>query len=1411
MHVRNILLLSAVLIIFSITNYAEAQSDTKVLGLDMIPFMIDTRDMTVFSGILGTESRYIIPDATVYKDNVSFGSDNMILRFVMDNYGIFYNEWTVLDRYEDLWDFTMFGGNQYITNESTTFSIKASATNDTSVNTVPVAVDDAATVSQDDSVVIHVLNNDSDGDGDTLSITGTSVPTNGAVAINEETVTYTPDSEYYGTDSFTYTVSDGTDTDTATVTVTVTSVNDAPVAVDDTATVQEDNSVTISVLDNDSDGDGDTLSITGTSVPTNGAITINEETITYTPDSEYYGTDSFTYTVSDGTDTNTATVTVTVTAVNDAPVSEAGDDLTVNEGTTVTLDGTDSVDVDGDTLGYLWSQTDGTVVTISDDTVASPTFTAPEVTESEMLTFELSVTDGTLYNTDTVTVTVNNIIPANSAPVAVDDTATVQEDNSVTISVLDNDSDGDGDALSITGTSVPTNGAITINEETITYTPDSEYYGTDSFTYTVSDGTDTNTATVTVTVTAVNDAPVSEAGDNLTVNEGTTVTLDGTGSADVDGDTLGYLWSQTDGTVVTISDDTVASPTFTAPEVTESEMLTFELSVTDGTLYNTDTVTVTVNNISLDNTVPVAVDDTATVQEDNSVTISVLDNDSDGDGDALTITGTSVPANGAVAINEETVTYTPDANFNGVNSFTYTVSDGTDTNTATVTVTVTAVNDAPVSEAGDDLTVNEGTTVTLDGTDSVDVDGDTLGYLWSQTDGTVVTISDDTVASPTFTAPEVTESEMLTFELSVTDGTLYNTDTVTVTVNNISLDNTVPVAVDDTATVQEDNSVTISVLNNDSDGDGDTLSITGTSVSTNGAVAINEETVTYTPDSEYYGTDSFTYTVSDGTDTNTATVTVTVTAVNDAPVSEAGDDLTVNEGTTVTLDGTDSVDVDGDTLGYLWSQTDGTVVTISDDTVASPTFTAPEVTESEMLTFELSVTDGTLYGTDTVTVTVSDIQVDSAPVAVDDMATVQEDNSVTISVLNNDSDGDGDALTITGTSVPANGTVTIDSRTNSIMYMPNTNYNGVDSFTYTVSNNNYTDTATVTVTITPINDSPIANAGNDMTINEGVTVTLDATDSIDVDGDALFYSWNQTSGTAIILSDDTVVSPTFTAPEVEESKVLTFELSVTDGALYDTDTVSIMVNDAIPTNTTPVAADDTATVFENGLVMISVLDNDYDVDGDALNITEVTQPSNGTAWINSGANVTYTPDSDYYGTDSFTYVISDGTDTTTATVNVSVSQNQDTYTSVLTLDPISSEIIAGDTVVFTGLLGTESGYVVPGATIYIKDDVDFWIDDYVLTLVTDDGGRFYGEWAAKMRLTGGAYDFYAIYDGDSQVIGDKSATYSVEVIPYQETQSILTLDPISSEIIAGDTVVFTGLLGTESGYVVPGATIYIKR
>ncbi len=1038
-------------------------------------------------------------------------------------------------------------------------------------NTAPVV--DAGpdqTVNELDLVFLSGTASDPDGDALTYSWSQIAGP---AVTLDDSgslTPTFfAPNLTSTSLLTFQLTATDGQSFATDTVNITVTATNAPPVS--NAGPNQSVNERTLVTLDGtgSTDPDGDPLSYTWTQTagPTVTLSNTNVSRPTFTAPEVTAATSlAFRLTVSDGVASSNDMVLITVNNVNRAPVADAGADQTVTEGSAVTLDGTGSSDPDaGSTLSYVWTQTAGPAVTLSGASTAQPTFTAPDVSSSTTLTFQLTVSDGSLSSTDTVNVTVNN---ANNAPVAdAGPDQTVNEGATVTLDGSGSSDPDPADLLSFqwTQTAGP---SVTLSSSTAaqpTFTAPSVTATTVlTFQLTVSDGALTSTDTVNITVNNANNPPVANAGADQTVNEGATVTLNGTGSSDPDGDTLTYAWTQTAGPSVTLSSSTAAQPTFTAPSVSTSTVLTFQLTVSDGTATSTDTVNITVNNVNGMPTANAGVDQT--VSEGATVTLDGTGS-LDPDGDTLTYAWTQT-AGPSVTLSSSTAaqpTFTaPDVSSSTVLTFQLTVSDGTLTSTDTVNITVNNVNSAPVANAGADQSVNEGATVTLDGTGSSDPDaGTTLSYAWTQTAGPAVTLSSSTAAQPTFTAPSVTATTVLTFELTVSDGTLTSTDTVNITVNNVNGMPTANAGADQT--VNEGATVTLDGSGS-SDPDGDTLTYTWTQTA-GPAVTLSSTTAaqpTFTAPSVTATTVlTFQLTVSDGTNASTDTVNITVNNVNSAPVANAGADQTVDEGDTVTLNGSGSSDPDGDALTYTWTQTAGPSVTLSSSTAAQPTFTAPEVSGTTVLTFQLTVTDGSLTSTDTVNVTVNNVVVNTAPTpnAGADQ-TVDEGTTVTLDGSGS-SDPDGDALTYAWTQT-AGPTVTLSSTTAAqpTFTAPEVTEDTVLTFQLTVSDGELSNTDTVSITVSNVvaNGAPVADAGEDQTVDEGATVTLDGSGSTDPDaGTVLSYFWTQTAGPTVGLDDPTVAQPTFTAPEVTEDTVITFELMVSDGTLTSTDTVSITV------------------------------------------------------------------------------------------------------------------------------------------------------------------------------------------------------------------------------------------------------------
>ena len=272
-------------------------------------------------------------------------------------------------------------------------------------NNPPIAANDSATIDAGTTATIAVLANDSDPDGDAISLDSfaTTSAAGGAVTPSGNSLVYRPASGFAGNDSFSYTISDGNgDTDSATVNVTVESVNQPPIAVNDVAITDENSSVTIAVLANDLDPDGDRISLTGVSSPGNGSVSIGNNQVIYSPDADFAGNDSFRYTISDAQDTDAATVTVTVESVVNQPPIAVGDFAIATEGIPVTIPVLDNdSDSDGDVIAItgISEANEGTVLIDGNALVYVP---ANNFTGIDSFTYTIS----DAQNTDTATVIV---------------------------------------------------------------------------------------------------------------------------------------------------------------------------------------------------------------------------------------------------------------------------------------------------------------------------------------------------------------------------------------------------------------------------------------------------------------------------------------------------------------------------------------------------------------------------------------------------------------------------------------------------------------------------------------------------------------------------------------------------------------------------------------------------------------------------------------------------------------------------------------------------------------------------------------------------------------------------------------------------------------------------------------------
>lgn len=794
------------------------------------------------------------------------------------------------------------------------------------VNSIPQAGNITLTTTEDNSVSGSLTATDAEGDSLTYSIISNGAL--GTVTIVDYATgafSYTPNVHISGTDTFTFKANDGrSDSNLATVTINITGSNDLPTAVNDTSRTNEDTTATIAVLDNDTDVDNDTLTISTVSQGNNGRVAISGTTLVYTPDADWFGTDSFTYTITDGNGgSDTATVSITV---NDIPIA-ISDNFLINEDTSVS--GALIANDQSNVLIYSLVNQPAMGAVSLNTAVGGFTYT-PDINANGTDTFTFKVHDG-LAESNTATITIL-ITPINDPPIAITDSVTTSAGVSIAVDVLANDSDVDGDSLTINSVSQGINGSIIIDGTVATYTPNEFFYGTDFFVYVVSDGHGgLAEATVTVTIPmpfvgrppspppdAINNTPT--VSDSLLIINEDTAVRGNLQANDIDGDLLTYTITSNGllGNAV-LANITTGAFIYT-PNRNAYGTDTFTFKVNDGRIDSRrGIITITINSV---NDLPVTTADSVIIDEDSQVMINVLVNDFDVDNDDLIVHSVAAANHGSTSIINNKVLYTPSQYFYGEDSFIYEVNDGHGKIvTETIFINILPINDAPIIYKKADFTINEDTQ--LNGKLSVvDPDGDLLTFTivndhpeiaQGTSLGQVSLVNSET---GTFTyMPNSDATGIDSFTFTVDDG-WDNIVTGFVTITIIPINDT-PLAID-TELIVNDYQETIGKLRV-YDADNELFIYTIIVHPTKGRLSyFNPETgsYVYTPDSDIEGTDFFIFTVSDDTTTsNRAAITI---IFNQSPVAIAGGPYSGTVNQEITFDADNSYDPDGNIKLYEW-------------------------------------------------------------------------------------------------------------------------------------------------------------------------------------------------------------------------------------------------------------------------------------------------------------------------------------------------------------------------------------------------------------------------------------------------------------------------------------------------------------
>ena len=654
-------------------------------------------------------------------------------------------------------------------------------------------------------------------------------------------------------------------------------------------------------------------------------------------------------------------------------------------------------------------------------------------------------------------------------------------------------------------------------------------------------------------------------------------------------------------------------------------------------------------------------DDIITLDEDTPTEIYVLDNDTNADGISSTVQSITQPSHGTAVLESDntTITYTPEANYNGTDSFTYTNNEGT---TGTVNLTINPVHDDTVIN-DDSVTIMENTLIDIDviaNDTSVDGPGTVsdVQSITQPTHGTAVINSNGTIRYTPSQDYVGTDS----FTYTNTEG---NIGTVTV---NVQSETTV---IDDNITTDEDTPINFDAVSNDIDPDDKSPVQSITQPSHGSAVLESDGTITYTPSANYNGTDSFTYT---NTENHTGTINLTINPVHDDTVIN-NDSVSTSENTSINIDViANDTSVDGSIapVQSITQPAHGSTTLESDGTV---TYTpGTNYIGSDSFTYT-----NTENNTGTVTINVTEVQY---PTTVnDDSATLDEDTSKNINVISNDTQVNGNISAVQSITQPSHGSAILESD-GTVTYTPSANYNGTDSFTYT---NTEGTTGTVNLTINPVTDITTVNNDN-ITLDEDTVTNINViSNDSNPDGTATasVQSITQPShGSTILESDGTI---TYT-PSANYNGTDSFTYTNTEGT---TGTVNLTIN---PVHDDTVVNDDSISLNQDTSITYNVTANDTSVDGTVANISSITQPSHGTAVLESNnTSITYTPASGYYGSDSFTYTNTEGT---VGNISVTVNQVQaepSFYYGVLEIHSTLSEtILKSDD--FTAVPGADNGY-----------------------------------------------------------------------------------------------------------------------
>lgn len=1031
-----------------------------------------------------------------------------------------------------------------------------------------------------------------DGEGDTLQFKVSKPPKNGEASIDAKgKLTYTPKKDWHGKDEVVFEVSDGKSKSTGKATIEVGSSNDAPTwAPLAELRGPEDKPIKGQIVGVDVDKDPMTYGVGKD--PNKGTLDVDVRTgkFTFVPSPNANGTITAEIRISDGTTDVRAPVTFVVEPVNDPPVAEESDELSTKEDEP--LKGTLAAsDPDEDALSYALGDKPAHGTVVIDGAKGSFVYTpAKEYAGNDAIGYVVS--DGKVSAKGKINIHVMNV---NDPPTIYPVTLETNEDQPVKGKVLAKDFDGDSIYYSVKAE--PKNGDVDVDHTSgeMLFTPKENFFGTETFTVEASDIAGGVNETVTIVVKPVNDAPSAAPNDSAKGEE------DGSASGklkatDVDKDPLSYSLAKgpKNGTVEIKSDGTfkfVPTPNFNGAD-------SFAFEVTDGTLKSQGTMEL---NIKPLNDAPTTSDVKVTTNEDNATRGAVKGIDIDKD--KLTYTLGKKCKRGKATIDEETgaFSYEPSIHENGDDAFSIKVSDGTVEAEANVAVAIAPVNDVPVATKHDSKG-NEDEPIKGNAAAS-DVDKDTL--TWSVVGKPKNGVVEMDASSGSYTyKPNANYNGPDGFRFEVTDGKLKAAADVTLAIGAV---NDAPDVKPLGLAVTEDKPSS-SVLTA-SDIDKDKLTWSESKAPMKGKVALDAATgkLTYTPNLNENGDDSFVLSVSDGNAKTDANVVVKIDPVNDVPVAEKHDDRGNEDAPIKGKLSASDVDKDALTFTVVGKPRLGDVVI--EPSTGAFTYT-PRANENGDDGFRYEVSDGKLKSQADVKLTVA--AVNDTPEPKELALSTTEDKDAGGKIIA--SDIDKDALTFRIKKAPTRGIAFVDDATGTVRYVPTHDVNGADSFVVETSDGWATADATVKVDVAAQPDAPIVDPrAIETSEDEPVSVKLTAIDA-DAGEEVTFKVVGQPRiATADIEADGKTLKLTPRADQHGEDAVI---VEATDGKNKVRATLPVLI---AAKNDAPTLDAVTATTSEETAVYVTLVAHDKDGDPIKLALDGSSSPAASAAGAGSTA------------------------------------------------------------------------------------------------------------------------------------------------------------------------------------------------